>query len=68
MFKSFERELAANGQIMATQVAIPSFLADVFEAVEGAIIIVANLSFETLERVYARFMTPVYGKDNLLSY
>jgi dsRNA-specific ribonuclease len=49
-----------------------SFFADVFEAVEGAIIIDANLSFETLERVYARFMTPVYGKfifkDHLLSY
>ncbi|EFX68679.1 hypothetical protein DAPPUDRAFT_259733 [Daphnia pulex] len=64
-FAPFERELAANGQIMATQVAIPSFLADVFEAVEGAIIIDANLSFETLERVYARFMTPVYDSPPL---
>jgi hypothetical protein len=29
----FERELAANDQIIATQIAIPSFLAGIFEAV-----------------------------------
>ncbi|EFX78714.1 hypothetical protein DAPPUDRAFT_320242 [Daphnia pulex] len=59
-FAPFERELAANGQIIATQIAIPSFLADIFEVVVGAIIIHSNLSFETLENVYAPFMTSVY--------
>ncbi|EFX68719.1 hypothetical protein DAPPUDRAFT_114306 [Daphnia pulex] len=59
-FAPFDRELAENEEIIATQVAIPTFLADVFEAVAGAVITDSNLSFETLEKVFVPFMNSVY--------